>query len=157
MDEVSRISVEKPRRWRWGTLASVFILAVAVNYLWELAQAPFYVGMEIYNSAVLRHCFVASLGDGLMVMLIVVAGWITLQQQDWFEHPGIPGYLVMLTTGFLLALFVEWVAVHVLGRWQYTAEMPRVPGLGIGIVPIAQMLLLPPLIFRTVLLLARTE
>ncbi len=50
MDEVSRISVEKRRRWRWETLVSVFIVAVAVNYLWQLAQAPRYVGMEIFSS-----------------------------------------------------------------------------------------------------------
>jgi len=119
-----------------------------VNYGWELAQAPLYVGMENYSIAVLRHCFVASLGDGLMVLLIVAAGWITLQQENWFEHPGVAGYLVMLTTGFLLAVLVEWVGVHVLGRWQYTETMPVVPGLGVGVVPIAQMLFLPSLVFR---------
>ncbi len=75
MDEVSRISVEKRRRWRWETLVLVFIAAVAVNYLWELAQAPLYVGMEIYNSAVFWHCFVASLGDGLMVYCIDKIGF----------------------------------------------------------------------------------
>ena len=83
-----------------------------------------------------------------MVLLIVAAGWITLQQENWFEHPAVPGYIVMLTTGFLLAVLVEWVGVHVLGRWQYTETMPVVPGLGVGVIPIAQMLLLPPLIFR---------
>jgi hypothetical protein len=65
MDAVSRVSVEKRRRWRWGTPMFVFIVAVAVNYLWELAQAPLYIGMEIYNSAVFWHCFVASLGMDL--------------------------------------------------------------------------------------------
>ena len=119
-----------------------------VNYGWELAQAPLYVGMENYSIAVLRHCFVASLGDGLMVLLIVAAGWLVLRHQYWFDRPGVPGYLVMLTTGFFLAVLVEWVGVHVLGRWQYTETMPVMPGLGVGVIPIAQMLLLPPLIFR---------
>ena len=109
-----------------------------VNYGWELAQAPLYVGMENYSIAVLRHCFVASLGDGIMV----------LRHQYWFDRPGVPGYLVMLTTGFLLAMLVEWVGMHALGRWRYTAGMPLVPGLGIGVVPIAQMLFLPSLVFR---------
>jgi hypothetical protein len=60
---------------------------------------------------------------------------------------------MMLTTGFLLAVLVEWVGVHVLGRWRYTDTMPVVPGLGVGVIPIAQMLLLPPLIFRIVVVL----
>jgi hypothetical protein len=126
---------------------------VVVNYVWELAQAPLYVGLESYGASVFWHCFAASLGDGIMVLLIVAAGWITLQQENWFEHPGVAGYLVMLTTGFLLAVLVEWVGVHVLGRWRYTDTMPVVPGLGVGVIPIAQMLLLPPLIFRIVVVL----
>jgi hypothetical protein len=136
------------------TLVSIFIVAVLLNYLWELAQAPLYVGLERYTAAVFWHCFVASLGDGFMVLLIVVAGRISLRRWDWFEHPGVPGYLVMFITGLTLAVLAESVAVHILGRWQYTVNMPTVPGLDVGLVPIAQMLLLPPLIFRTVALLA---
>jgi hypothetical protein len=116
------LSVEKPRQWRWGTPMLVFIVAVAVNYLWELAQAPLYVGMEIYNSAVLWHCFVASLGDGLMILLIVAAGWIILHQQNWFQQPVVSGYLVMLTTGFFIAVMVEWLGERILRRWEYSEK-----------------------------------
>ncbi len=101
----------------------IFIIAVLCNYPWELAQAPLYVGMEDSRTA-LWHCFVASLGDGLMVLGIVASGGVT----------------------------VEWVAVRVLQRWAYTARMPRVPGLDVGLVPVAQMLILPPLILRLVAL-----
>ena len=131
-------------------LISVFIVAVLVNYAWELAQTPLYVGMEYYNVGVFWHCFVASLGDGIMVLLIVGAGWIMLKRRDWFERPGIAGYVVMLTAGFLLALLVEWLGLHVLRRWEYSERMPLLPDLRIGVAPIAQMLFLPPLIFRTV-------
>jgi hypothetical protein len=50
----------------------------------------------------------------------------------------------------LVDVSIEWVAVYVVERWAYTPQMPLVPGLGIGIVPITQMLVLPPLIFRVV-------
>jgi hypothetical protein len=129
-------------------LISIFVVAVLLNYLWELAQAPLYVGLKSYNTAVLWHCFVASLGDGVMVLLIVAIGWILFRRWDWFLRPGVPGYLVMLSAGLILAVVVEWVAVYVLGRWEYTDKMPIIPGLGVGLVPIAQMVTLPPLIFR---------
>jgi hypothetical protein len=131
-------------------LMSVFFVAVVLNYLWELAQAPLYVGLKSYNPAVFWHCFVASLGDGLMVLVILAVGWVMLHQPDWFEQPGILGYVVMLTAGLVMAVLVEWVGAHVLKRWEYTDKMPLVPGIGIGVVPIAQMLFLPPLIFRIV-------
>jgi hypothetical protein len=153
MDAVGRTSVEERGRRRWETLALVFTVAVGVNYLWELAQAPLYVGMEIYNSAVFRHCFVASLGDGVMVLLIVAAGRITLRQQNWFQQPDVSGYFVTLITGFIMAVMVEWLGVHILRRWEYSEKMPILPGLSIGLIPIAQMIFLPPLIFRIVAVL----
>jgi len=58
----------------------------------------------------------------------------------------------MVTMGLVIGVAVEWIAVHVLGRWMYTARMPLVPGLAIGVVPVVQMLVLPPLIFRLVAL-----
>ena len=52
-------------------LILVFIVAAMVNYLWELAQMPLYADLENYNARVFWHCFVASLGDGIIVLLIV--------------------------------------------------------------------------------------
>ena len=134
----------------WGTLRSVFVVGVSLNYLWELAQAPLYAGLVAYTAAVFWHCFTASLGDGIMVLLIFLVGRILLHEWSWFERPGIPGYSIMFGTGLSLAVVVELVAVYLLERWQYTGAMPTLPGLRIGLVPIAQMLLLPPLIFRIV-------
>jgi hypothetical protein len=134
-----------------------FAVAVPLNYVWELAQVPFYAGLERYNAAVFWHCFKASLGDGVMVLLIASVGWISFQRWDWFQRPGGAGYVVMLTAGLVLAVVVEWVAVFILARWEYTDKMSTVPTLGIGLVPIAQMLILPPLIFRTVALLTSSK
>jgi hypothetical protein len=134
-------------------MIAVFTIAVLLNYVWELAQAPLYVGLENYDAGVFWHCFVASLGDGVMVMIILAAGAITFHRWEWFQRPGVAGYLIMLTAGLMLAVLVESVAVHILERWKYTANMPTLPGFAIGLVPIAQMLVLPPLVFRAATLL----
>jgi hypothetical protein len=131
------------------TIAAVFIAAVAINYPWELAQAPLYEGMSDLSLA-LWHCFVASLGDGLLVLLIFGAGWAALRRSDWFVNPGGRGYLVMLASGLVIGVVVEWASVHVMGRWTYAPRMPIIPIFDIGLAPIAQMLALPPIIFRTV-------
>ena len=131
------------------TVTAIFVVAVLGNYPWELAQAPLYVGMESFRAA-WWHCFVASLGDGLMVLGIVVSGGVILRRPVWFLSPGVQGTVVMLLVGLVLGVTVEWVAVHVLQRWAYTARMPRVPGLDVGLVPVAQMLVLPSLILRLV-------
>lgn len=133
----------------WQTLAIIFVVAVFFNYSWELTQAPLYVGMTSFR-AVWWHCFAASLGDGLLVLLIFATGWAVLRRLGWFERPGVRGYIVMLTAGLAIGVSVEWAAVHIAGRWTYTTQMPLMPGLNVGIAPVAQMLVLPSLIFRVV-------
>jgi hypothetical protein len=144
---------ERLHRSYWKQLvksvAAIFVVAVLSNYPWELAQAPLYVGLERFRMVV-WHCFVASLGDGLLVLGIFATGWIVLRRHRWFVHPGVAGYGVMVATGLIIGVTVEWVAVHILVRWTYTAWMPRVPGLAVGLVPVLQMLVLPPLIFSLV-------
>jgi uncharacterized membrane protein YcjF (UPF0283 family) len=82
---------------------------------------------NVTNAAVFWHCFVASLGDGVIVLLIVVVGWISFQRWEWFERPAVAGYLLMLLAGLILAVLVEWVGVHRLARWEYTDKMPNHP------------------------------
>lgn len=133
----------------WRTLATIFVVAVGFNYVWEVAQSPLYAGMSNF-SRMLWHCFAPSLGDGLLVLLIFAVGWAVLRRFDWFLRPGVRGYALMLSAGFVIAVSVELIAVYTLGRWEYSARMPLIPSLGVGLSPIAQMLLLPPIIFRVV-------
>lgn len=130
-------------------VAAIFVVAVGFNYAWELAQSPLYAGMEDF-SRMLWHCFVASLGDGLLVLLIFAIGGVVLSRWDWFMRPGVNGYALLFAAGLVIAVGVELVAIRVMGQWEYTRRMPLVPGLGIGLSAVAQMLCLPPLIFRIV-------
>jgi len=131
------------------TIATVFVLAVIVNYPWELAHSPLYEGMSDFSIA-RWYCFVASLGDGGLVLLIFGAGWAALRRSDWFVNPGRRGYLLMLAVGLVIGVVVEWAAVHVMRRWAYAPRMPLIPIFDIGLTPVAQMVALPPLIFRAV-------
>jgi len=137
--------------WR---LVAIFAVAVSLNYAWEIGQAFLYVGMD-YAKGIWWHCFVASLGDGVLLWIIHLVGWGVFRRSDWFMLPKRGRYAVMLATGMLIGIAVEWVAVHLLQRWQYTDAMPLLPGFGIGLVPILQMLILPPVIFAIVAKLDR--
>jgi hypothetical protein len=78
-----------------------------------------------------------------LVLGLFAMGLLLRRQQRWFVHSGIWGYGVMMTTGLVIGIAVEWIAVYLLGRWRYTAWMRRVPGLAVGLVPVLQMLMLP--------------
>jgi hypothetical protein len=131
------------------TIATVFVFAVIINYPWELGHSQLYEGMSDFGLA-LWYCFVASLGDGLLVLLIFGAGCVALRRSNWFMNPGRRGYFVMLAVGLVIGVGVEWTAVHVMERWAYAPRMPVIPIFNIGLAPVAQMLALPPLVFRAV-------
>ena len=144
---MSSSSIEAQRQSRrWSLVATIFAVAVIFNYPWELAQMPLYEGAS-YDGRTFLYCFLASLGDGLLVLLIFAAGWIVFRRWEWFVQHGARSYLLMLAAGLIIAVGIERVAVGT-GQWQYAERMPRV--LGVGLAPIAQMLVLPPLIFRVV-------
>jgi hypothetical protein len=124
-------------------------VAVILNYVWELAQSPLYMGMGDF-SRMWRHCFVASLVDAGLVLLIFAAGAAVFGRRDWFVPPEKYGVALMLGAGLLIGVIAELVAVHILGLWGYSARMPVAPLLGVGLTPVAQMLVLPPVIFRVV-------
>ena len=83
-----------------------------------------------------------------MILLLFAFGWLVLGRRDWFVRPGLSGYAVTIAAGAALAIAIEWTAVHVLQKWTYAESMPRLPGLEIGLVPVLQMMLLPPIVFR---------
>lgn len=148
------ISSEKAQpsvRWR---AIRIFGVAIFFNYLWERAQSSLYLTKE--RAAIpWWHCLLASLGDALLILLMFVMGWILFGHGDWFEHPGVRGYGLMVVLGLAVIIPFEWLTIYRMEWWRYTVHMPLIPGLGIGVTAIAQMLLLPPLVFRIVTMLHR--
>lgn len=126
-------------------LLFIFALAVLVNYAWELAQTPLYAGVSFPGA--LWHCFVASLGDGFLVLFIFAAVAVAVGSSDWYMHPTIRSYMAMVAGGLVVGFAVEWWGLHIAKRWEYSRLMPLIPWTGVGVSPILQMLLLPPVIF----------
>ncbi len=127
-------------------LTVLFGLAVLVNYPWERAQSYLYVlpgGEEVHWWV----CATASVADGLLILLIFWIGKLVIGHRDWYLRPGAIGYTVLLLSGAVISVVVEWSTIYAAHWWDYSPHMPLVPGLNIGLAPLAQMLVLPPLIF----------
>ncbi|THJ15549.1 MAG: hypothetical protein CAF42_015035 [Nitrospira sp. CG24B] len=127
-------------------LIVLFGLAVAVNYPWERVQSRLYV-LPGEAEVGWWMCAAASIADGLVVLLIFQISRLVIGQRDWYLRPGARGYTVLLLSGAVISVAVEWIAIYGAHWWAYSPRMPLVPGLNIGLAPLAQMLVLPPLIF----------
>lgn len=121
--------------WRWSI--TVFAVAFALNFVWEMAQAPLYGPMGTPWEAT-RRCLIASLGDGALVLgiltcLCVLTGHASVERQ----------YTLAMVVGVVVAVAVELWGLGQ-GRWSYLASMPLIPGTELGIVPLLQMAALTP-------------
>jgi hypothetical protein len=56
----------------------------------------------------------------------------------------------MAVTGLVMIIPLEWIMIYGAKWWSYTTQMPLIPGVAVGVSPVAQMLLLPPLILWVV-------
>ena len=130
----------------WQFIGAVFVASVLVNFIWELLQSPLYIGMQV-NARMFGHCFLASLGDGVIVLFIYFLDWLIFRRRERLGPSARWRLAVMVSSGFVVAAIVEWIGVYALHRWSYNDLMPMFPVLGIGLIPILQMIILPPVIF----------
>ena len=134
------------RRWGWfiaATVSASFIL----NEIWEMAQMSAYLETAGYPwKSTLERCTRAALGDVIIVSGIYLTGALVAGALRW----GLRGRSSMFATtalvGLTYAVVVENLGLAA-GRWSYTERMPVVPVLGVGLWPLLQMTLLPPLVF----------
>lgn len=126
---------------------AILVWAVPLNFVWEMGQSWTYTGVPASFWSAVQACGMHSVIDGLCVLGIFWGGVLVFRDLGWRHRPGFAGYFWMGTTGFFLSVVIELNAVYRLEQWSYREAMPLIPGLGVGLLPVLQMLTLPPVIF----------
>lgn len=119
-----------------------------LHFAWEILQTPLYAGMpQAPHLAGTIVCLKATLGD---VMNALVAFWGTAtlahRKRGWLLHAQSRDWLVYLAIGILITIVLERLATGALERWAYAQAMPLVPGLGVGVTPLVQWLVVPSMV-----------
>lgn len=118
-----------------------------LHYPWEFLQVPFFEGMpELQHWEAVKTCTQAAGGDAVITLVAFWAVAMAKRSRQWFWRPGGVGWVTYLGAGLLITLVLEHLSTEVLDRWQYAEEMPVLPVLGTGLLPVVQWLLLPPLV-----------
>lgn len=93
------------------------------------------------------RCFGAAIVDGAIVLGIAVAGTAVFRRREWFRPLRIASILFTGAAGGTIAVLIEYFSLKA-GRWDYGPLMPIIPSLGVGLVPVIQMMILPLLAYR---------
>lgn len=127
-------------------LVTVTFLAFILNFIWENLQMPLYGYAYKDFWQHLHMCFFASIGDVAITMILYSV--VGFYKKDWFwiQYIRISDAVTLLLLGFTIAVAVEKFALGS-SVWSYAPGMPIIPGLNVGVLPVIQVLFLPPLTF----------
>ena len=118
-------------------------LAFALNLTWEIAHLRLYTLWASADAlSVAWAVFHCTLGDVAIALAMFALAAIMLGAKDWpASRPWIGGAIVV-TGALAYTVWSEWYNVYRAGSWSYTESMPLV--FGIGLSPLLQWLILPP-------------
>jgi hypothetical protein len=121
------------------------VLSFLLHWIWEMAQMPAYkdlAGRPLLETAL--GCTPATLGDVVISFWMYAIGALAAHSLSWGLQPRWNVYLAVALLGAMHAIWIEQAAMAS-GRWSYAAAMPIIPRLGVGLWPVLQLLVLPPL------------
>ncbi|KKP68324.1 MAG: hypothetical protein UR66_C0006G0025 [Candidatus Moranbacteria bacterium GW2011_GWE1_35_17] len=123
----------------------IFVAIFALNFIWEATHSflytPHYSG---FSNFIFVH-IKASLGDVLLIAIMYLSGFFVFKNNRWFLLKRKYPYMFLVSLGFCLAVIVENFALKS-GRWVYNDWMPIIPLFNIGLTPVLQLTILPPVI-----------
>ena len=124
---------------------SISVWSFIFQLAWEMLQMPLFLNMSLNWQSIL-FCTLASVADTIMVLLIYY-GFATLYNDTrWMMKPRTYRLAILVIVGGAGAALAELLYIN-LGTWSYSAKMPIIPGLKVGLVPVLQFMLLPAVIY----------
>jgi hypothetical protein len=121
---------------------------VGFSLAWEIAQLPLYTlwkqATPAYMAFAVAHCMVGDvlIGSAALAAALVVTRATALAGWQWRRIA-----LVTAIVATSYTAFSEWMNTVLLRSWEYSALMPRVSlgDIELGVSPLAQWLVIPPL------------
>lgn len=119
------------------------LVSFALHFAWENVQCPLLYVHGSYDASWLGMVRATS-GDVLLTWSIYASVAVVSGRWRWDAEPwSARAWAVLVAAAIVLGIAVEVQALAT-GRWTYTPSMPVSPGLGVGLVPVAQLLILTP-------------
>ncbi len=125
--------------------------ALLVHFFWEMMQTPFFQEMPaMAHWPATLFCLRATVGDVAITLVAYLMVAVVERDRGWFIEPVKGAVALYLGVGLVLTAGLEVHAVYWAHRWAYSPVMPIVPGLGIGLVPVVQWIVVPMVVLFVV-------
>jgi hypothetical protein len=133
-----------------ATLRRYLIFVLAVNFIWEILQLPAFADWREGDWRwIIFIVAIGTAGDVLIAATSLILGLVVFGDEQWPEQNA--SYWRVATAASVFGLsyttYSEWRHAVVLRHWTYSALMPVVPWLGVGVFPLLQWILISPAAF----------
>ena len=122
------------------------VFALLLNFAWEILQAPLYAGMaDMPHGQVTKTCLQATGGDAVIMLLAYGVVAVAARSRRWIVAATGWHVVWFVAIGVSITAAIEWLATrgYWIANWSYLPTMPLVPGVGIGLAPLLQWVVLP--------------
>ena len=120
--------------------------SIWVHLVWEIAQLPLFTiwttGTLGQKAFAVVHC---TGGDAMIAGFALLVALILFGRPSWPESSTVAVYAASLALGIGYTIYSEWLNTSVRAAWAYSELMPVLPGLGTGLSPLLQWLVVPTL------------
>ena len=133
----------------WLQTTRVYLAISAGLHLgWEMLQLPLYTIWRTGTSGEIAFAVVhCTAGDLMIASLTLLIAILVLGRSAWPAEALRPVILAAIALGAGYTVYSEWLNTSVRKSWAYTEMMPIVPGLGTGLSPLLQWLIVPAIAF----------
>ncbi len=132
-----------PHNWL-GAFRLYLALTAALSLIWETLQLPLYTiwrtgtAREIAFAVV--HC---TAGDLMIATLSLVGALLFVGNKNWPDEQTRQVFVATIIIGLGYTIYSEWLNTVVRQSWAYSELMPQLPGLGTGLSPLLQWIVVP--------------
>ena len=145
-------------REAWRCIGRYLLWLAVLNLAWEIVQLPLYT---LWSEAApadiafaVAHCTLGDVLIGATAILIALLAVRAPALERW-NWTAIGVLVILLGVGY--TALSEWLNTTIRPSWQYSALMPLIDvgGVALGLSPLAQWLVVPPLALYLAALLRR--
>jgi hypothetical protein len=128
-----------------------YVAASLVGHvIWEIAHLPLYAIWRTGTPLAIAWAVVHCTGGDLVIAVSALAAGLVLRPAPSagranIFHPAV--IAIAITGGVVYTGYSEWLNTAVRKSWAYAPLMPVLPGLGIGVSPLLQWVVVPALAF----------
>jgi hypothetical protein len=125
---------------------NIAFFSFLLNFVWEVLQTPFFLDISEKINTIVWYRFHCTVGD---VMISLGSFWLVAlisKTRTWFLNPTKKKLLLFVAFGVSYTIFSEIKNVSLNKLWAYSDFMPVIPYIDVGIIPLIQWIIIPPLL-----------